>query len=529
MESTLEALPGACSHSQLLLCPTCGQALPLDAKFCPFDGRELTSSAARSSELRAAVDSGQISGMRGAADSAQVSGTREVVRAQDSLVGWVVDERYEVLQLLGEGGMGCVYRVRHRVLGRQFALKALRPELSRDPVLAQRFVQEARAAAAISHPNVVGITDFGMLDRGQPYFVMELLEGRTLSSVLRESPILEPERVVSIASAVASALAAAHVVGVIHRDLKPDNIILLGDGTNPSALKVLDFGLAQLSGSSRMTRDDIVYGTPQYMSPEQAAGEPLDPRVDVYALGILMYEMLTGSVPFEADSYMGVLTKQLYVEPTPLSSISPVLGRYAGLERLVLRCLSKDREARFPGMVELAQALEQLGLLPADSTQIDSVRGRTPSRSNPTFRRSRSGARTLRRTRWWVCAWVGVAALGLALVLLFGRLSGGVSHTHPSVKPASIEAAPDHQTVRETRAAPLSAEPQQAGKTAPTLGAQPEPATKTAKHRPRKTPERLLGQPQQEVRTAEPREAGTRSFGNKNTSGSSEIANPWAE
>ncbi|HEY5961848.1 MAG TPA: serine/threonine-protein kinase [Polyangiaceae bacterium] len=356
------------------------------------------------------------------------SGLRAVPRGFASMVGMVIDERYEVVQLLGEGGMGCVYRVRHRVLERSFALKVLRPEFARDVALAERFVQEARAAAAIVHPNVVSITDFGMFGTGQPYFVMELLVGRTLSSTLRERGSLRAEEVVVLAKAVASALSSAHQVGVIHRDLKPDNVILLGGTIASTSLKVLDFGLAMLLGSSRLTQDSVVYGTPQYMSPEQAAGETIDSRVDIYALGILMYEMLSGRVPFQADSYMGVLTKQLYAEPEPL--LSTIADSKFGelLCAVVMRCLEKDREARFSSMHDVIAALDAI-----DIAAVSASGGEDPSAVPVSARgpmQSHYTRRTKRGWRWWLFAVVGTVALGSALGLLFGRLLARV-HSGP--------------------------------------------------------------------------------------------------
>jgi len=510
VDTTLDAPVSGSSGAELLLCPSCGEFLPVDAKFCPHDGQALSH------------------------DTVQCSGKREIIPGRDSLVGWVIDERYEVMQLLGEGGMGCVYRVRHRVLGRQFALKALRLELARDPVLAQRFVQEARAAAAINHPNVVGITDFGMLERGQPYFVMELLEGRTLGSALRDCRQFEPIEVVRIARTVASALSAAHAVGVIHRDLKPDNIILSGEARDPLALKVLDFGLAKLLGKSRLTQDDVVYGTPQYMSPEQAAGEPLDPRVDVYALGILMYEMLTGKVPFEADSYMGVLTKQLYVEPLPPSSSCPSLAAFPGLEQVVLQCLSKDRQARFADMSALIVALEHLLLDDADRILADSTRTRSPTLSSPDAG-SRRHSRSRRRSLWWLYTWAGVATLGVALGVLFGRLSGVSSSSPPDAHAPSARAVPASRAPTAPPAVPIL--PPE-----PTKGTPQTPEGKgevrippvasgsgSGKVRTRAGVERSPGQSKQVGHSESPRGGSAQSFGSKGTSGSSEIANPWAE
>jgi serine/threonine-protein kinase len=286
----------------------------------------------------------------------------------DPLLGITVDERYEVLAVIGEGGMGRVYRVRHRRLGRSFALKALRVELARDTNLAERFIQEARAAAVVTHPNVVQINDFGTLYTRQPYFVMELLEGRTLARIIREEGPIEPVRCLTIARQIAEAIAAAHAMGVIHRDLKPDNIILVRPSGSHTTVKVLDFGLAKVAGSNRLTRPGVVFGTPHYMSPEQASGEQFDHRVDIYALGIIMFEMLTGRVPFEADTYMGVLSKHLYAQPPQLRDFNlPYVG-HPGLEAIITGCLAKKLEERWPSMTELARRLNALVLVP-DATE----------------------------------------------------------------------------------------------------------------------------------------------------------------
>jgi serine/threonine-protein kinase len=370
-----------------LNCPNCGASLPVDAKFCPFDG-------------------------------ADVVGGQNDARHQESLVGIIVDERYEVLQLLGEGGMGCVYRVRHRVLGRYFALKALRQELAYDQLTAERFVQEARAAAAISHPNVVTITDFGLLDSGQPYFVMELLEGRTLCSLMRERGVFSPKEALCVAREVASALAAAHDAGIIHRDLKPDNVVLLNPNYSLSQLKVLDFGLAMVHGNHRLTREGFVFGTPRYMSPEQASGESIDGRVDVYALGIVLYEMLTGRAPFDSDSYMGVLTKQLYAEPLPPSQVNQLLLAYPEIDDIVLRCLRKNREERFGSMQKLIQTLDSVLNLFGGPPSSDPIRSRLPSVRPPLDSRVR---RRTRRFRFVAYAAIGALALGSALALLYGH------------------------------------------------------------------------------------------------------------
>jgi serine/threonine-protein kinase len=253
--------------------------------------------------------------------------------------------------------MGVVYRVRHRVLGREFALKALRADIAQEEQLGARFLREAQSAASINHPNVCEITDFGELEGNRPYFVMELLTGDALSTLL-SGDRLPLGRVVHLSEQVARALDAAHRAGVVHRDLKPDNIIVEVTPTE-ERIKVVDFGLAQVAGQSRLTRPGIVFGTPHYMSPEQASGGEVDQRADVYALGIMMYEMLTGRVPFEAETYMGVLSKHLYLDPEPPSQIVAD-SSIGALEGVVMRCLKKRPDERYPSMSELLDDLRAI-------------------------------------------------------------------------------------------------------------------------------------------------------------------------
>jgi eukaryotic-like serine/threonine-protein kinase len=314
-------------------CPTCGAHFSPDGRFCPFDGTALV----------AAV------GWHPSADE---------------LLGTVVDGRYELLRVIGQGGMGTVYEVRHRALGKRFALKALRKDLARDAEIAARFIQEARTAAAVSHPGLVEITDFGRLETGQVYFVMELLEGESLAALLRRSGPLPAARALAIVRQLAHAVKAAHDASIVHRDLKPDNIHL-GRGDASDVVKVVDFGLAKVIGSSKLTRAGVVFGTPHYMSPEQAAGESVDHRADIYSLGIVMYEMFTGKVPFEADSYMGVLTKHLHATPAPPSSLGAAVEPLGALEDVILRCLQKRPDARYDDLSSLLSDLDERSRRPA--------------------------------------------------------------------------------------------------------------------------------------------------------------------
>jgi serine/threonine-protein kinase len=316
-------------------CPTCRQHFSGDARFCPFDGDPLEVAQGYRPE-------------------------------SDPLIGKLIEGRYEVESVLGEGGMGSVYAVRHRALDKRFAMKVMRADLAKQGELAARFIQEARATAAIGHPNIVQITDFGALPSGAPYFVMELLDGTPLSKLIRKGGPLPARLAVRILMQTASALAAAHAAGVIHRDLKPDNIHV----TKSDAVKILDFGVAKMAGAGRLTRTGMVFGTPHYMSPEQASGGEVDHRADMYALGIIMYEMFTGKVPFEADSYMGVLTKHMFMDPEPPSHVNEAARELGALEDVTLRCLQKRPEARYASMDELIADIESIVHFSGDKLEI---------------------------------------------------------------------------------------------------------------------------------------------------------------
>jgi Protein kinase domain len=263
--------------------------------------------------------------------------------------------QYRVARHLGSGGMGSVYHVTHATLGRPLALKVLHASvLSSDPDSAGRFLREARAAARIKHPNIVDVFDFGYLGDGRPYLVMELLGGHSLADVI-DGP-LEPRRVTALAKQLASALAAAHDCGVIHADLSPSNVLVEGDNA-----KLLDFGLAQL-------RDDppkldpahpaeFVFGTPSYISPEQIRGLGADERSDQYALGAVLFEMLSGRPPFRAKTIRDLCLKHIKAPvPEIESPYAPLPGE---LTRVVQRCLEKRPEQRYPSMHEVVAALAE--------------------------------------------------------------------------------------------------------------------------------------------------------------------------
>jgi serine/threonine-protein kinase len=281
----------------------------------------------------------------------------------DLLIGQTIGN-YLVTQKLGEGGMGSVYLAEHPSIGKKVALKVLHSEFSTNQEVAARFFHEAKAVNDIGHPNIVDIVDFGILQSAGGreqlvYFIMEYLAGMTLSHLIRAEAPLPPERALTIALQVADALSASHKCGIVHRDLKPDNIILLQRGRERDFVKLLDFGIAKLTGGNAMgshrTRTGIVMGTPAYMSPEQCEGrDSLDLRTDVYALGIVMYEMLTGRVPFLGEGYGEILVQHLTQRPIPPSQFRMLPPH---VEVVVMKALEKRPDMRYPTMEEFMRAM----------------------------------------------------------------------------------------------------------------------------------------------------------------------------
>jgi eukaryotic-like serine/threonine-protein kinase len=285
------------------------------------------------------------------------------LRSEDSeesgdLIGRTLVGRYKVEHLLGAGGMGAVYRAQHVHMRKAVAVKVLHREMTYLPEVVARFEREAVAAARIEHPNVAAATDFGRLDDGAFYLVLEYVEGRSLSKLIRERRALSSELALRITRQIADALAAAHAAGIVHRDLKPDNVMLIDKDGNPFFVKVLDFGIAKIQTSDakdQLTQLGSVFGTPEYMAPEQAAGMPVDARADLYTLGILLYEMLSGQTPFADDDLVVVLTRQMTMDPPPLpEAVDP------SVVELVMRMLHKDPDARIQSAPEVVAAIEAL-------------------------------------------------------------------------------------------------------------------------------------------------------------------------
>lgn len=329
-----------------------------------------------------------------------------VSRTAHALIGTIIDNRYRVEALLGEGGMGLVYRATHTGLNKTLAIKVLRSENVRDQEVLARFRREAESASNIGNEHIVDINDFGTMPDGSTYFVMECLEGLDLIDAIDAVQRLHEKRAIHIARQICVALGAAHDAGIVHRDLKPENVFLIRRGEDEDFVKVLDFGIAKVANRPhRLTRDGEVLGTPHYMSPEQCAGDQIDHRTDIYALGVLLYEMVTGHVPHDADTMMGILTKQMYEDPVPprvrVSKLS------AELERIIMRSLEKKPAQRYRTMVEMEADLAALhaGLEPAGPDTIT-----LKPLIEPASKRSRKAPAVLGLVGLLVLASVGLAA-----------------------------------------------------------------------------------------------------------------------
>lgn len=326
----------------MLHCPTCGRTFADKAQACPDDGTPL-----------------------------QADSTVAVNVPADPLLGRTLDEKYRLDERLGTGGMGTVYRATHLLIDRPVAIKLLNPRFVEDEEAQARFRREARAAGRLQHTNAVAVTDFGRTSDGFVYIVMELLEGRTLRDVLAREAPLDTARAVSIMLQISAAVAAAHEAGIIHRDLKPANIFIVQRKDAPPFVKVLDFGIAKLAADTiddddpqTLTAVGVMIGTPKYMSPEQCESGPLTPASDVYSLGIILYEMLTGTTPFTGTSPLAIALK--HSTEAPRSPREWVVTIPPPLEEAVLRALQKKPEERPQNAAEFRRELysiaDRLGL-----------------------------------------------------------------------------------------------------------------------------------------------------------------------
>ncbi|MBI2894049.1 MAG: protein kinase [Deltaproteobacteria bacterium] len=327
-------------------CPACGAENQSDNAFCGACGSAIDTSRARTvteQHQRPSVDS--------------PSSISEVVG--DPLVGQVIADRYRILELIGRGGMGVVYKVEHVGMGKLMAMKLLHGELSRDREIVKRFKREAQAASLLKHINTVSIFDFGRAD-GLMYLVMEYIDGVDLGRMIRTMGPLPQARVAGLIAQSCGSIAEAHECGIVHRDLKPENMLVSQTRDKHDFVKVLDFGLAKLRESEHqleITSAGSLIGTPYYMAPEQIRGETVDGRTDIYALGAMMYKTLSGSPPFSASTPVGVLTRHLTEQVVPLAERFPELGISEEVDRIVLKAMAKKPSDRFQRVDEIRDDL----------------------------------------------------------------------------------------------------------------------------------------------------------------------------
>ncbi|MBX3127225.1 MAG: protein kinase [Polyangiaceae bacterium] len=336
-------------------CPSCSAETTSRSKYCAECGVRLSS--------RALLDTGPPVSQRRPHVLNTAAGRAQEDSADaplaDPLIGVTIAGRYRIIEPLGRGGMGVVYRVEHARIGKLMALKLLTGELSRDPEVVARFKREALMVSKLSHPNTVQVFDFGTAE-GMTYLAMEYLRGEDLGRVIRREGPLGAERMARLVVQVCSSLSEAHRLDIIHRDLKPENVFVLQGPSGSELIKVLDFGLAKLRESTELgevTSRGAIVGTPFYMSPEQIRGESADQRSDVYALGALMHMCLTAEPPFDAPRPMGVLTKHLVEAARDPSERYPELNIPPGLSAIVLKALQKEPERRFASVDDLQRAL----------------------------------------------------------------------------------------------------------------------------------------------------------------------------
>jgi len=414
---------------------------------------------------------------------AEVTNSQVARMRQDPYLGATIDGRYKVEALLGEGGMGVVYRCVHTIIGKKVAMKVLRADLARDAEVTERFLNEAKAASSIGNAHIIDISDFGQFPDGAAYFVMEFLNGQPMSKLVEGSQPLPVQRILHLARQIAEGLSAAHAANIVHRDLKPDNIFLVDRGGQRDFVKILDFGIAKVSSSaegSKLTRAGAVFGTPHYMSPEQAAGQPVDHRGDIYSFGVILYELASGRLPFDADNFMGILTQHMYKAPVPIRALVPVPQDVPpGLEAIILKCLSKRPEHRYQSMQEMMLEFDKMsaGGVPDAVPEMMArsggfnvpvdyfMKGQMPQ-PVPATPSQRAGAH---RGRWPLYA--GVAGVLAAIGIVVGIFAKSQSS-------AALQTPTSALTAEPAKAAPVAANAKTALTPAATGAASPAVASK---------------------------------------------------
>lgn len=331
--------------------------------------------------------------IEGARFCANCGTTLPTQTTEGSLVGKVIGGRYRITRVVGEGGMGVVYEAEQRMgtAVRKVAVKTLHAELSRDPSVTKRFNRECETVAGLEHPNTIKVYDFGAMDDGTLYIAMEYLAGKPLDRVIEEEGSIAPARMLRLLRQMAGSLEEAHAQGIVHRDLKPENVILIERAGEKDVVKLLDFGIAARTESAdaareaKLTQQGMVLGTPPYMSPEQFTGKALDKRSDIYSLGIMAYEMLTGKLPFDATTPWQWATEHMTAQPRPFETLSLSAPIPEPMRRAILRALAKDPAERFSSVSEFVDAMAETAVTSAKVYTPEAVMATAAMAAAPDF------------------------------------------------------------------------------------------------------------------------------------------------
>jgi serine/threonine-protein kinase len=409
------------------LCPVCGTEYGDEVKFCPNDGQTLRAAAPAS-----------------------------------NLVGQVVADRYHIIKKLGEGGMGQVYLGEHVKMGRRSAIKVMNPTMVHDPDAVARFNREAANASRITHPNVCAIYDFGETPEGLIYLAMEFIEGEPLTDVLQREGALPVTRAAHIFAQVADALQAAHDLGIVHRDLKPDNIMVSRGRDGADVVKVVDFGIAKAVGGDdagqKVTKTGLVVGTPEFMSPEQLAGDKVDGRSDLYALALVFFQTLTGRLPFEAETVQETMIKRLTDEPATLAATRADLAFPDGLQAVLDTALTRSPGDRYQTVAKFADDVKAItgasraarAAVPATREYADGATQLLDTTATKQVAAKRTAALPVAKKRSLVPVVIGAVVLlggaGAGVMLLGGN--GG-----PNGSPASASDSTGRDSTRNTTTA----------------------------------------------------------------------------
>jgi serine/threonine-protein kinase len=410
--------------AQKFVCPRCRTAFAEECRFCKECGADMTHASALEAAARKGGQTAPTQAIAEDPDSS--SGDRRLSDSNQAWLGRVVEGRYRVIEAIGRGGMGVVYRVEHLRMGKIAAMKVLHRDLADDPEVVQRFEREAAAVSKLHHPHTVQVFDFGTAS-GALYLIMEYVRGLDLAHVVQRDGPLPWSRAAPLFAQICGALHEAHELGIVHRDLKPENVLITRSTAGRDYAKVLDFGLAKIDLPKAPVTDtgrQQIVGTPYFMSPEQIRGEDVNLTSDIYSLGALMFEILTGEHVFSGSTAVGVLTKHLTTEPDAPSMRAPKLGIDPQVDHLVRKALAKDPKARWKSAAELGAAIEEV----YRDTVEGSHPGRSPARARPAFalahpeehqsdlrlRRADIDAfeRSLVRRKWLTAGVFGMLALG---------------------------------------------------------------------------------------------------------------------